>query len=83
MVSGSRARLPFPDAWLLLVYFVMSLCWVDPGTSLIRSPLFLPPGVFLLFSSGHSFQPSFLSPSVPFAFVSVGPLTVTLLLRLI
>jgi hypothetical protein len=74
------AQSSFPDAWLLLLlpFFVMSLCWVDAGTSLNLSLLFLPPGVFLFSPPGHCLQPSFLSPNVPFAFALAGPLNITL-----
>jgi hypothetical protein len=47
LVYGDCARSPTPDAWLLLVCFLMSMCWADAGKRLICSPLFWPPGDFL------------------------------------
>jgi hypothetical protein len=47
LVSGGCARLPSPGSWLLLVCFLMPLCWADAGTRLICSPLFWPPGIYL------------------------------------
>jgi hypothetical protein len=45
LISGGCARSPSPDAWLLLVCFLMSLCWADAGTLLVCCPPFSPPGV--------------------------------------
>jgi hypothetical protein len=40
LVSGGCAQSPSPDAWLLLVPFLMSLCWADAGTRLVCRPCF-------------------------------------------